>query len=237
MPSEPSPSDEDQQADELEAHLALQPIELNKSMAAKKSGWMSPSTLHEVFLNPGIFLLFGGIAIGFIACVSQGEKVTAKDDVLFINLFHGFLCVFLLEMGITASKKMKDLKAAGWPFVAFALIAPNVFATRWNSDRARVQHVPRATIRHRHVCSVRGSLWCFIVYRRTGGSASGDPGSQPHIADCGIVGCHVQLHRHDRNSRLHHDRDNGHEDGTCGSKSHRANGGLVPACRSCSLTD
>jgi len=34
-----------------------------------------------------------------------------------------------LEMGMTASKKMKDLKAAGWQFVAFALIGPNVFAT------------------------------------------------------------------------------------------------------------
>ena len=32
-------------------------------------------------------------------------------------------------MGITASQKLKDLKAGGWPFIAFALIAPNVFAT------------------------------------------------------------------------------------------------------------
>ena len=30
---------------------------------------------------------------------------------------------------MTASKKLKDLGTAGWQFVAFALIAPNVFAT------------------------------------------------------------------------------------------------------------
>lgn len=119
------PSDEHRAADELEAHLALQEVKLESK---KKSSIMSAETLHEVFLNPGIYLLFAGIAIGFISRL-QGEKVTQTDDALFVNLFHGFLCVFLLEMGMTASKKLKDLRHAGWQFVAFALVAPNVFAT------------------------------------------------------------------------------------------------------------
>src|SRR5439155_27310409 len=34
--------------------------------------------LHEVFLNPGLFLLFAGIAIGFVSRL-QGEKVTAPN--------------------------------------------------------------------------------------------------------------------------------------------------------------
>src|SRR4029078_11739827 len=42
---------------------------------------------------------------------------------------QGMLCLFLLEMGMTASKKLKDLKAGGWQFIAFGLIAPNIFAT------------------------------------------------------------------------------------------------------------
>jgi hypothetical protein len=37
--------------------------------------------------------------------------------------------LFLLEMGMTAANRLKDLKKAGWQFVAFALIAPNVFAS------------------------------------------------------------------------------------------------------------
>ncbi len=117
-------------ADELEAHLALQQVKLqpNDFPHQNNSLWLSGELLHEVFLNPGIFLLFGGIAIGFISRL-QGEKVTATDDVLFVNLFHGLLCVFLLEMGMTASQKLKDLGNAGWQFIAFALIAPNVFAT------------------------------------------------------------------------------------------------------------
>jgi len=83
--------------------------------------------LHEVFLNPGLYLLFGGIFIGYVSRL-QGEKVTRDDDFLFVTLFQGALCLFLLEMGITACKRLRDLKTAGLPFIAFALIAPNVFA-------------------------------------------------------------------------------------------------------------
>ena len=81
-----------------------------------------------MFLNPGIFLLFAGIGIGFVSRI-QGEKVTAGGDALFNTLFQGCLCLFLLEMGISASSKLRDLRAAGWKFVAFALVAPNLFAT------------------------------------------------------------------------------------------------------------
>jgi hypothetical protein len=107
-----------------EAELALQ----TTPPPLKKKNGFSPELLHEVFLNPGLFLLFGGIVIGFVAR-NQGEKVTHEDDALFLSLFQGLLCLFLLEMGMTASRKLKDLRAAGWPFVAFAVIAPNIFAT------------------------------------------------------------------------------------------------------------
>src|SRR4029077_617195 len=83
--------------------------------------------LHEVFLNPGIYLLFGGIAIGFVRRL-QRSKVTAAADPLFISQFQGLLCLFLLEMGITASKRLQDLKRAGWKFILFGLLAPNLFA-------------------------------------------------------------------------------------------------------------
>ncbi|MDB5348733.1 MAG: sodium-dependent bicarbonate transport family permease [Schlesneria sp.] len=117
--------------DSKEAYMALEEeanIPPEEVAAAQSGSWLNRETLHEVFMNPGIFLLFAGIAIGFIGRV-QGSKVTASDDPLFINLFHGILCIFLLEMGITACSKLRDLGAAGWQFVAFAIIAPNIFAT------------------------------------------------------------------------------------------------------------
>ncbi len=91
-------------------------------------GIFSRELLHEVFLNPGLFLLFGGIVIGFVS-QKQGDAVTGEDDQLFLKLFQGLLCLFLLEMGMTASRKLKDLKRGGWQFIAFGLVAPIVFAT------------------------------------------------------------------------------------------------------------
>ena len=88
----------------------------------------SKKVLHEIFLNPGLYLLFGGILIGFIGRL-QGVKVTEVDDRFFVALFHGILSLFLLEMGMTASKRLKDLKHAGLSFILFGLLAPNVFAT------------------------------------------------------------------------------------------------------------
>lgn len=84
--------------------------------------------LKEVFLNPGLFLLFGGILIGFISQV-QGKAVTAADDKLFVDLFPAVLCLFLLEMGMTAARRLQDLKTAGVSFIMFGILAPNLFAT------------------------------------------------------------------------------------------------------------
>jgi uncharacterized protein len=92
-----------------------------------KEGILSRQLLREVFLNPGLCLLFGGIVIGFVSGL-QGHKVTHDADSLFITAFQGALCLFLLEMGMTAASKLRDLKAAGRGFILFGLLAPNLFA-------------------------------------------------------------------------------------------------------------
>lgn len=84
--------------------------------------------LREVLLNPGLYLLFGGIIIGLVSRL-QGAKVVHDDDSVFVTAFQGALCLFLLEMGMTASRRLKDLKAAGPGFIFFGLLAPNIFAT------------------------------------------------------------------------------------------------------------
>jgi hypothetical protein len=94
----------------------------------KKASMISGKLLHEVFLNTGLYLLFGGIVIGLISGI-QGPEVTRADDSFFVTLFQGVLCLFLLEMGMTASRKLRDLNTAGWRFVLFGLLAPNLFAT------------------------------------------------------------------------------------------------------------
>jgi uncharacterized protein len=84
--------------------------------------------LNEVLLNPGICLLVGAIFIGFISGL-QGQKVIHDDNTFFVSAFQGALCLFLLEMGMAASRKLKDLRSAGLGFIVFGLAAPNVFAT------------------------------------------------------------------------------------------------------------
>ncbi len=83
--------------------------------------------LHEVFLNPGTFLLFAGVVIGLLSSL-KGKKATEQVDHLFNFQFQAMLCLFLMEMGTTACKRVKDLKVAGPGFIFFALVGPNVFA-------------------------------------------------------------------------------------------------------------
>jgi hypothetical protein len=94
----------------------------------KRMPIFSRALMQEVFLNPGLVLLFGGILVGFISAM-QGQKVVHDQNELFVAAFQGVLCLFLLEMGMTASRKLRDLKSAGRGFIFFGLLAPNLFAT------------------------------------------------------------------------------------------------------------
>jgi hypothetical protein len=60
--------------------------------------------LREVFLNGTVVLLLGSFLIGAVT----GEAGLKKID-LFVNpLFQGVLCLFLLEMGLVASRRIAE---------------------------------------------------------------------------------------------------------------------------------
>jgi len=104
----------------------LGPADQNFEKRRKKK-LISGHLLHEVFLNPGTFLLFAGVVIGLLASM-QGTKATEEVDHLFNFEFQPMLCLFLMEMGTTACKRIRDLKMAGPGFAVFGLVAPNLFA-------------------------------------------------------------------------------------------------------------
>jgi hypothetical protein len=114
-------------AQQMCATLALEPsdIEIEPAAAPLGRGLLSPALFAAVFLNPGILLLCAALAIGLISRL-QSDRTSAADNLLY--LYPGVLCLFLLAMGMTAASKLSDLRAPGWPLVAFGLLAPNLFA-------------------------------------------------------------------------------------------------------------
>ena len=101
---------------------------------------------------------------------------------------------------MTASRKLKDLRTAGLGYVAFGLIAPNVFATHRDLGRPRLQHGDAArpfelgTYVLFSVLCARG-----LVHRRPGGAAAGDPRGEPDAplaASLGLTFSYNVTHRH-----------------------------------------
>lgn len=75
---------------------------------------------HEVFFGKSIFLLAGGLVIGYIA----GAEGIKPLDVLFFDLFKGILALFLLEMGLVAAARIAGLRAYGVFLISFAILMP-----------------------------------------------------------------------------------------------------------------
>ncbi|MEP1741474.1 MAG: sodium-dependent bicarbonate transport family permease [Kangiellaceae bacterium] len=78
----------------------------------------------EIISNQSMVLMFGGLIIGLIA----GEQ-SVKVMPLFSDLFYGVLALFLLEMGIVAAERIKDLKQNGLFLTAFSMVMPIINGT------------------------------------------------------------------------------------------------------------
>lgn len=78
--------------------------------------------LHELFLNASVVLLLGSFAIGVIA----GPKGFEEVRPLFDSAFKGVLCLFLLDMGLIAARRLIDSRALTWRLVVLAIALPLV---------------------------------------------------------------------------------------------------------------
>jgi uncharacterized protein len=77
-------------------------------------------SFYTVLSGKSVFLLLGGLAIGFLS----GEQGMLKVEPFLIAPFHGVLCLFLLEMGMLASRRFGDLKRVGPFIIAFGILMP-----------------------------------------------------------------------------------------------------------------
>ena len=81
--------------------------------------------LREVFLNASVVLLLGAFAIGFVS----GPDGFADVAPFFDAGFKGVLCLFLLDMGLIAARRMMDARAVTWRLAAIAVALPLINGT------------------------------------------------------------------------------------------------------------
>jgi hypothetical protein len=90
-----------------------------------KTKMLSSKVLKEVFLNGSIVLLVGGMIVG----MTSNPDALAKVKPYLVDPFYGILCLFLLELGLLASKKVKEVKEFSWKLAAFGIYMPLINAT------------------------------------------------------------------------------------------------------------
>ncbi len=79
-----------------------------------------PEVLKEAFLNSSVFLLVGSLIIG----VLSGEKGWKLEAPFTQEIFYGVLTFFLLDMGLVAAGKIKDLGKTGSFLISFSILIP-----------------------------------------------------------------------------------------------------------------
>ena len=78
--------------------------------------------VQEVVTGRSIFLMAGGLVIGALC----GEAKMQTVAPFFVAPFQGVLCLFLLELGMVAAGRIRDLRAAGWRLIVAGCLLPLV---------------------------------------------------------------------------------------------------------------
>jgi hypothetical protein len=76
--------------------------------------------LRDAFFNGSVLLLIGSLLVG----VLTGEAGKRELQPFTHGLFKGLLAFFLLDMGLVAARRLRDLRKAGVFLVSFAILMP-----------------------------------------------------------------------------------------------------------------
>ncbi|MEL7111733.1 MAG: sodium-dependent bicarbonate transport family permease [Pseudomonadota bacterium] len=90
-------------------------VQREKPVAGSERGEL----VREVFLNASIVVLVGALAIGWIA----GEDGTKPVEPFFVDLFQGVLCLFLLDMGLSAGRGLRQ----GWRQLSLSTVGFGIY--------------------------------------------------------------------------------------------------------------
>lgn len=76
--------------------------------------------LQEAFLNSSVFLLVGSLFMGILT----GEHGWQTLKPFTQDMFYGVLTFFLLDMGLLAARRIRDLQTTGVFLILFAILVP-----------------------------------------------------------------------------------------------------------------
>lgn len=106
----------------MEAPAILSGLLLARGMGSSDNPQSTSSMLHEVFTNSSIVLLLGAFAIGMIGGSEGFDPVSP----FFEAGFKGVLCLFLLDMGLIAARRVMDSRSVTWRLALIAVFLPLV---------------------------------------------------------------------------------------------------------------
>ena len=81
--------------------------------------------LHEVATGKSIVLLVGGLIIGWLC----GPAKLADVQPFFATAFKGALCIFMIELGLAAGKRLRDVRLAGVRLLVLGCVIPVLHGT------------------------------------------------------------------------------------------------------------
>jgi uncharacterized protein len=89
-----------------------------KKGESSETNWSE--VLQEAFLNSSVFLLVGSVLIGILTGEHGGQVLKPFTT----DIFYGVLTFFLLDMGLVAARRIKDLQKTGAFLISFAILTP-----------------------------------------------------------------------------------------------------------------
>lgn len=106
----------------MEAPAILSGLMLARGMGSNSGSQSTGEMLHEVFTNSSIMLLLGAFVVGMIGGPQGFDPVSP----FFEAGFKGVLCLFLLDMGLIAARRIMDSRSITWRLSAIAIFLPIV---------------------------------------------------------------------------------------------------------------
>lgn len=109
----------------LEAPAILVALSIARSRMSKQDATHAASMAEvwrEILVGRSLFVLLGGLMIGLLSGKAGLEQVNP----FFVDPFKGALVLFLLEMGMVAAARIRDLRKVGAFLIGFGVLMPLV---------------------------------------------------------------------------------------------------------------